>query len=58
MQLAFTHGLRAYDAVQIATALRVAAPVGRTKVAFVTADKELLVTCAALGLPAENPLDH
>ncbi len=60
-QLALRHALRAYDAIHLATALRVLsetlvldlpAPI------FVSADENLLAAARAEGLVAENPSAH
>lgn len=61
MQLARTHRLRAYDAVQLAAALEVdrlrrAASLG--PVTLVSADRELNIAAAAEGLSVEDPNTH
>lgn len=56
-----THALRAYDSVQLACALTVAAEARIIKSnapTFVCADNELIIAARAEGLPAGNPLDH
>lgn len=58
MRLAFAHGLRAYDAVQLATAMFAARGVDKSRFVFVTADAQLEIGCAAEGLQVENPLNH
>lgn len=59
--LTLTHGLRAYDAVHLATAIQVRnrfvqlafpAPI------FVSADTELLAAAKSEGFATENPNDH
>jgi uncharacterized protein len=55
-----THRLRAYDSVQLASALEVnhrAVAIGET-VAFLAADIRLLEAAAAEGLKTDNPDDH
>lgn len=61
MDLAETHGLRAYDAVQLASALalnrlRVAAGLGG--IILVSADRELNAAAAAAGLAVDDPNLH
>ena len=59
--LAGTHGLRGYDAVQLAGALRVTAQRqarGRSGVIFVSADAALLAAAVNEGLAAEDPNAH
>jgi predicted nucleic acid-binding protein len=59
--LAQKRGLRAYDAVQLATALdtsRVTSQVELTQVILVSADLELNVAAAAEGLKVEDPNTH
>lgn len=57
-QLARDHPLRAYDAVQLAAALRVQADLTRVQAApltFVCADERLLTIACAAGLLTANP---
>lgn len=59
--LVFRHRLRAYDAVQLATAIVVNAQLvehGYSSLTFVTADRDLLGAAGGEGLAVENPLDH
>lgn len=58
MRLAVAYELRAYDAVQLATALYAVKSVTRPRFVFVTADSQLEATCVAEKLPVENPLNH
>jgi predicted nucleic acid-binding protein len=61
MILAQTHGLRGYDAVQLAAALRVNSRrlSRRTSGAIlVSADLELLAAATAEGLAVEDPNTH
>jgi len=61
MDLAQTHALRGYDAVQLAAALQVNArrgARGTSSVIFVSADIELLAAASAEGLPVEDPNTH
>ena len=58
MRVAFDHDLRAYDAVQLGTALITAKRVERDRLFFVTADSQLAAASAAEGLQVENPLSH
>jgi hypothetical protein len=57
MIVAETYGLRAYDSVQLASALMLASRV-RTALIFVSADVELNNVALAEGLTVENPNDH
>ena len=60
-QLVRTHTLRAYDAVQMASALRIQpsfAIATYTSLAFVAADDRLLAAAQAEGLQVENPNRH
>ena len=59
--LAQKHGLRAYDAVQLAAALdtsRVVSQVEATELILVSADLELNAAAAAEGLKVEDPNTH
>jgi uncharacterized protein len=61
MRLARKHGLRAYDAVQLAAALevnRVYQTSGIGSLTLVSADRELNAAAAAEGLPVEDPNLH
>jgi predicted nucleic acid-binding protein len=61
MRLAEQHGLRGYDAVQLAAALSVhaaRATAGLPLLNFVSADTELNTAAAAEGLPVEDPNVH
>ena len=58
MSVAETHGLRGYDAVQLAAALEVNAIArnsGLTSIIFVSADNELNAIATSEGLAVENP---
>ena len=57
MSLAETHGLRGYDAIQLAAALQVRARCERLAIAltFVSADKELNAAARAEDLAVEDP---
>lgn len=57
-ELVRRHVLRAYDAVQLAAALRVQVALTSTKVSFVTADKRLNTSAEAEGLMTDNPDQH
>ena len=60
-QLVRKYVLRAYDAVQLAAALRVQSAVPSNKVSiftFVTADTHLITTAEAEGITTDNPNDH
>ena len=60
-QLVRKYVLRAYDAVQLAAALRVQSAVPSNKVSiftFVTADTRLITTAEAEGITTENPNDY
>ena len=60
-QLVDRHPLRAYDAVQLASALvagRVLADAALPLPVFLSADNDLLVVAQAEGLPTENPNLH
>ena len=61
VSLAQKHGLRAYDAVQLATALetsRIIARVGSTQLTVVSADLELNASAVREGLQTEDPNTH
>jgi uncharacterized protein len=61
ISLAETHGLRAYDAVQLAAGLRVQSRRRAQRISsgtFVSADAALLAAAAAEGLAVENPNTH
>jgi uncharacterized protein len=60
-ELARHHGLRAYDAVQLAAALEVSRlhqAAGLGPVTLISADGELNTAAAAEGLPVEDPNAH
>ena len=60
-QLVRKYVLRAYDAVQLAAALRVQAAVPSNQnsiFTFLTADTRLITTAEAKGIATENPNDH
>jgi len=55
------HPLRAYDAIQLASALRineVLTTANLSSPTFLSADNKLLAVAAAEGLPSDNPNDH
>jgi uncharacterized protein len=59
--LAVVHGLRAYDAVHLATALDLTndlARIAADPLVFISADATLLAAARAEGLRTENPNDH
>lgn len=61
MDLAERHGLRGYDAVQLAVALGLCdqcRALGLPEPSIVTADRELYAAAVAEGLPAEDPNAH
>ena len=61
MLLARSHGLRAYDAVQLGAALevnRLYRTAGLGPVALVSSDQELNTAAAAEGLAVEDPMAH
>ncbi len=61
MDLLEAFPLRAYDAIQLASALECSARLtaaGLTSLTFVSADKQLLKVAAAEGLIADNPENH
>lgn len=60
-QLVQNHTLRAYDAVQLASALALFSPFTRTTpnpFVFISADNRLLTIAQAEDLPTDNPLQH
>lgn len=60
-QLALRHALRAYDAIHLASALRVlkgSLLLGLPALIFVSADTNLLSAARAEGVTTENPNDH
>jgi uncharacterized protein len=58
MRLTFRQELRAYDAVQLATALVASAGTDRSRFIFLTADTGLERVAQAEGLLTDNPLNH
>lgn len=61
MDLAEKHGLRGYDAIQLAGALAVQAELiakGASPMVFVSADADLNKAAQMEGLAVENPNDH
>jgi predicted nucleic acid-binding protein len=59
--LARKHGLRAYDAVQLAAALhtrRIVSAVGVAQLALVSADVDLNAAATAEGLSIDDPNTH
>jgi hypothetical protein len=61
MLLARSHGLRAYDAVQLATALdihREHRQASLAPITLVSADQELNAAAATEGLAVDDPLAH
>ena len=59
--LARTHGLRAYDAVQLAAALevnRIYQPAGLGPVTLISADRDLNTAALAEGMTVDNPVLH
>jgi uncharacterized protein len=61
MRLARKHGLRAYDAVQLAAALevgRIYQPTGISSFTLVSADRELNAAASTEGLSVEDPSSH
>lgn len=59
MSLVLAHSLRAYDAVQMASALLLPEASPRLRpLRFVSADSALLRAARQMGLATENPLDH
>ena len=60
-QLAMQHPLRAYDAVQLAGALRVQTALGQGEAStlmFISADERLLAVARTMGLATDNPNQH
>lgn len=60
-KLALTHPLRAYDAVQLATAQlanRELTRADKPPLTFLSADNRLVEVARATGLTADNPTDH
>ena len=60
-QLVRKHPLRAYDAIQLAAALRVRSmliPMKISPLVFLAADKQLLIAAQAEGLVTDNPNHH
>jgi predicted nucleic acid-binding protein len=60
-ELVTRHPLRAYDAVQLASALRVQSDLSRTKspaLTFLTADDRLIAIAQTEGLLTDNPSHH
>lgn len=60
-ELVLRHPLRAYDAVQLASALRVQSDLvrtARTSLTFLTADEPLIAIAQAEGLLTDNPNHH
>jgi predicted nucleic acid-binding protein len=60
-ELVIRHPLRAYDAVQLASALRVQSDLSRTKspaLTFLTSDDRLVAIAQAEGLLTDNPSHH
>jgi len=61
MRLAESHGLRAYDAVQLATALEVNAswaPIGLGGITVISADQDLNAAATTEGLCVDDPSVH
>jgi len=58
MDLLLTYPLRAYDAVQLASALALPALPGGATLVFVSADNGLLTVTKKLGFAVENPNLH
>lgn len=61
VNIAIKHGLRGYDAVQLAAALQVRAErlaLGASAPALISADTELNAAAFAEGLAVENPNNH
>lgn len=58
MDLILAHPLRAYDAVQLASALTLPLPPYGVKPTFISADDGLLTVAKQLGFSTENPNRH
>lgn len=58
MRVAFDRDLRAYDAVQLSSALTTVKTVDNRKLVFITADANLETAGRAEGLKTDNPLNH
>lgn len=58
MDLLMTYPLRAYDAVQLASALSLPPLPDRAKLTFVSADERLVTVTKQLGFSTENPNLH
>jgi len=58
LSLTFRQQLRAYDAVQLATALVASIEVDPRRFVFITADEKLAAVSLAQGLRTENPSNH
>lgn len=59
MALVLAHPLRAYDAVQVASALLLpTVPLQLRPLLFISADSALVRVARQMGLATENPLDH
>lgn len=58
IRLTFHQGLRAYDAIQSATALVASSGLDRSRLIFLTSDQQLESAVRAEGLQTDNPLNH
>jgi predicted nucleic acid-binding protein len=58
LRLTFRQNLRAYDALQLATALTARTSPGYKRLLFLTADAQLELVARAEGLQTDNPLNH
>lgn len=58
LRLTFNQFLRAYDAVQLASALVTSSGLELSRFVFVTADEKLAAVSRATGLQTENPSRH
>ncbi len=58
LRLTFAHTLRAYDAVQLASALTAITSFDKSRFVFITADSDLETAARAEGLQTDNPLGH
>lgn len=58
LRLTFHHGLRAYDAVQLASALVASSSFEHGRFTFLTSDSQLEQVAQAEGLLTDNPLVH